>query len=364
MAKIKAFVTLSHQSAVLGIERIEDKIVILDSNYTLNYYTHEALELHSRKKFLKEDIEARNFHKAFSYDENYLIAPIMENNKFLVYERGVHGLRLQKSFSWHESELESASLSPDDHLLVTGGQDGRVLLFDMDELAYMGAIIQFNEYVARVVFSQNQHYIAISSFNKFISIFSLEQHKIIHTIQLDDTSEVLRFYDDGNKLFYTTRNGTCALFDVLQKKTLYTAQHFGAWPTSSILSNTNTEVIVGTRDGHLFVINLENNEIILNIDLGLVDISRLLIDGDNIFVGFNSGIVQVFDMLERHKNLVEAMANKSYDKAKIAIKNNPFLELTQEAKDLEAMWSEIEDIAIELIAIEDYDKMNRFVHPF
>ena len=117
MGTIKPLITLTHQGSILAIQRLDKKIAILDATYTLNYYDDE-FELKVRKCFLKEEEQARSFHKAFSFDDHFLIAPVMHDNKFLVYENGVHGMHLQKKFSWHESELESTSISPDDHLLV------------------------------------------------------------------------------------------------------------------------------------------------------------------------------------------------------------------------------------------------------
>jgi hypothetical protein len=98
-------------------------------------------------------------------------------------------------------------------------------------------------------------------------------------------------------------------------------EFFTDWPTAVVASKDKRHAIVGTRDGHLVSIILNENIVRFDIKLKDMAISNLHIDFDYLYVSYVDGLMELFELNSGEESVIDLIAKEKYDEAMNIIKN-------------------------------------------
>jgi WD40 repeat protein len=111
-----------------------------------------------------------------------------------------HG-RLVKKLKYHQGIVISAKISPDNRLIASGGSDKNVFVYDIDKNEVRYKFSDQKDDITSVAFSQDSHMLAAASGDGSIIIYDLRNGKIITKLSGQKKwTRAIKFNNDGTKL--------------------------------------------------------------------------------------------------------------------------------------------------------------------
>jgi WD40 repeat protein len=352
-------------TGIIDLEINEDYVLAVDSKYNVYYFDKKSLSMFKSLNVVSKYEPIHSFSKAFAISKNGLInlSLTMNKNDLLL---GHNDGKLQKKaiLTNHEQEVESSSFSKNDKLLATGGQDGRVFVYDLNHLKIITSLDIQSDYVGNIVFSDDSSLMLTSCFNKSNIIFDLDRNIKFRTVMTNDVVEDARFFDSNRQLYMVTRGGQSIIYSLKDKKTISTENLFTHWPTAIALTPDDKYAIVGTRSSMMYAVRLEDNVVMFTASLESTGATTIKFLGKNIIFGFSDGTVKMVDYCNNTEELEVQIKIKNFQKAKDMFNANKFLTLTPLIDKFNAGWDGVLKRVIDLISKNEVDAAIKISKPF
>jgi len=351
-------------SSVLCLVRHDRLIIALDNVYTLHIIDSTTLALLKSIPLTKNIEPPHRYSKSFSIaTKNEFCIPFVGTKKGIIVEFG-QSITKKATIDWHDSDLESSAFSPNGKYLATGGQDGKVFLFEQDTYRLLASLAPRADYISSLVFSSNSELLACCGFDKFTQVFDVNRNKTITVIQTPDVAEECIFFDNDNKIYLVLRNGGSVVYDLWERKTLSNENPFSAWPSVVALTDDERFAIVGTRSELLYVMELPGNSRALEIKTEFAGVASIFIDKECIYVGSVDGSLAVIDHKVGIQELEVSLKVKDYRRARAVIEQNLFLTIHPMMKVFDEDWPAILKDAIALLNENRIDEAVDLTEPF
>lgn len=352
------------EGSALAIASSGSYIAILDNAYFLTLLDSSDFGVLKSVHLTKSGEPPHRYSNAYCIaPKDYFCVPIIGTKKGIILELGAT-LAKRAIIHWHDSDIECSAFSPDRRYLATGGQDGKVFIFEGGSFRLLSSIIPRADYINNLVFSTNSELIAASGFDKFTVIFDLARNKTRSTFQTPDVAERAAFFDENQKLYLILRNGASVIYDVVNRETLSTENPFSFWPSALAISPDERFALVGTRSDTLYVIDLKENTRVLEIKLETSGISSLAFAADHLLIGSIDGMVAVVDYKLGEAVLEESLQAKDYHRAREAVEQNLFLTIHPMMSLFDEDWPEILQQSITLLNENRIDEAVELSDPF
>lgn len=234
--------------------------------------------------------------------------------------------------------------------IFTGGTDGRIYMYDSRNGNMLSAFKPLPDYIAHIRVGEDAKFIAYSCYNGSLYVSNLRFNDLILQTFPGDIIEDSFFYNKCSDLYAVGRSGTSYIYNLSEKQLLSKKALFPSWPTCCLLEQTGRYALVGTRSGHLHIVNLSNHSIAYTEKLEEKGIVSLNLKETKLMIGFENGTVYYVDVYAYADEFVEALGNKDFAAAKQYLKMNLFLAIHPMSDLFHDAWDEIINEIRELVS--------------
>lgn len=352
------------QGSILAITPCEDSTFCVDNTFYITQI-NKKLEIQTSLQVTRDLEPPHRYSHAFGIsNDSYFCIPIVGEKKSLILKLEHSKLKIISTLTDHDGEMESCAFSKNGNYFATGGQDGRVFLYEGKSFLPTASLLARSDYISTIKFSQNNEFIAISGFDKFTMIFDVLRHKIAFNFVTNDVVEDSCFFENDEKLLLVLRNNSSIIFSLKEGKIISQEYFFAFWPTSIALDDEENYALIGTRSDTLYVISLKDNSKVMEIKNEHAGIASLAFSHGFLYIGCIDGTLLIIDYNEGKEELKDALATKNYKNAREAINKNVFLSIHPLTKVFDEVWPDILNQAIDLLNKDEIEKAIEITAPF
>ncbi len=157
----------THQltGSILTIEQTGNSTFCVDNTFFITQI-NEDLKVEKTLCFAKD---AQSFHR-YSHAcgisrDFYFCIPINENHKSFILEYENEKIKHIATLDDHDGDIETCKFSDNGEFFATGGQDGRVFIYDGKSFLPIASLMPRSDYISVISFSHNNEFMAISMIN-------------------------------------------------------------------------------------------------------------------------------------------------------------------------------------------------------
>ncbi|RDU64642.1 WD40 repeat domain-containing protein [Helicobacter sp. MIT 14-3879] len=361
---IKIINRFNLNSSILSISKTADGVSVVTQDYQACIIDSTSLSIQKLNRLIISNEIPHKYSKSSSSSDSFVclcevgskratIAKIQDNIKPII------------KITSHKRDISASNFSKDSSLLATGGEDGRVYIYDTSSFLRILSLPYRPDYISSINFSNDSRFMFSSCFNKSNMIFDCQRAK---TISIFNTNEVVEwggFFENNSKLFLITRDFQSIIYDVRANQIINTQNHFNSWPNVFCIDSDEKIAIIGSRDSEIYLIHLKENSLLFHIKLEeIAGISSICIDMGYIFVGSINGDILIIGYKDENDSFKNACNSKNYALASKMLESNIFLSLLPCAKVFDEDWNDILKKAVIMLSKNKINEAIELVNPF
>jgi len=351
--------------AVIAITVGNKFFYIVDNTYNIYFLDKGTLEVTKNFNVSSDYEPLHKFSHAHSVSKSGFInlGIALKSNSIILST--TNGIKKVKIIDNHNKDIECSAFSNNNQLLATGGEDGKVFIFNLSFMKMIIALANRPDYISSLKFSDDDRYLITNCYDKTSFIYNVETGKYDYELHsLPDVVEESQFFDNNTKVHYICRNGRSLIYDLNSDTITHNDKLFDSWPTASVLIYNKKYLLVGTRTSTLYAIKLETNTKVFEIELHALGVSSLEITNEYLLVGFSDGNLSFINYKDGLADLEIYLKAKDYLKAQNIFEQNIFLTIHRYMDDFFNAWPEVLKEAISMISRKQIVQAIEYVAPF
>lgn len=242
---------INSQNEFIDINSNFSRMAILkNQNYVATGRLNGVSIYDLRSKQLVRTLDYSPSWELKAFKQNLLIQPSWDETKIWNVETG----QLVKILPGHSGDVLSMALNKDQTLMISGGRDGTVILWDMIDFKRIRTFTGHSDYVSCVAFNNAGNQVISGSGDHTIRVWSINDGSLVKTLT-DHSSWVFRLLvDDQTGLLYSgSGDQTIKQWDIDSGRCLRTYPGNGNPVRNFIFS----------QDGQRIISSYESNSIII-----------------------------------------------------------------------------------------------------
>ncbi len=203
----------------------------------------------------------------------------------------------------------SLSFSPDDKLLVTGGADGKIHLWEVDSRKQISNFKAHNDWISSVVFSPDGKIIASSSRSSVVKLWDVKTGKCLRILRgHTDVAREISFNHSGTILASSSDDKTIKLWDVNTGQLIKTLQGHSSQIWRLAIAPNNQILASGSSDSSIKIWDISTGSCLKTLDEHNDSILAIVFSHDSQILasGSKDKIIKLWDVNtgECIKNLI------------------------------------------------------------
>ena len=349
-------------SAILSIHRTKSGVSIVTQDYQACVIENGSLK--KRTKLINSTQIPHKFAKSSSASEKFICVCDAESPHAIIAKIN-STIKQTATITAHLKNVSASNFTPDSTILATGGEDGRVYLYATKNFKKILTLPYRPDYISSINFSNDGRFVLATCFNKSNIIYDTQRAKAISVFNTSEVVEWGEFFDNNAKLMLITRDFQSIIYDTHSSEVINAASIFNSWPNIFSIDEGAGIAIVGTRDGGIYLVNINENHIIFHLRLEeVVGISAICVHLGCIFVGGVNGELLIISYTQNSEAFQKACEAKNYAEASKMLESNIFLSLLPCARVFDEDWEKILKEAIALLSDNKIDDAIGLTNPF
>ncbi|PAF44907.1 WD40 repeat domain-containing protein [Helicobacter sp. 11S02629-2] len=355
---------LKLHSPVISIGCASDGILFVDSDYRIYKTSSSLKEFLYNKALFKNTDSHHEYSKAVDCFNNFISMPKSHNRIDTIYKL-TDKIEIISRLTWHKSYVSVSRFSPDNRFVATGGEDGRVYVYNKRDYKIYAIMPPRPDYISNIVFSSRSKYIAYHSHEPKSIIYRLDTNEVLAEFATSDKVEDSVFFENDTKLVFVCKNGNVGIYNLLTNE-LDLQPSYKCWLTSVTLSMDSNYAYIGAKSNLFYVHDLNTNRPFLNFSIESNATSIIRAIDDKVLFGCPDGSVLILDPNKHIEEFTKVCKSGNLKKAyDFADANNPLLKTLKVYKNLkESLWDEAIDKATNLISRGNLKDAINLMQPF
>ncbi len=242
----------------------------------------------------------------------------------------------------NDNRVESATFAGEhSEYIFTGGTDGKVFMYSAVTGDVLLSLKSLPDYIAHISNDPTGRFLSFICYNRSLYVMDLHYNEEILNTYPGDVIEDSFFFDNCKQLYAVSRDGVSCIYDLKEKKLSNKKSIFLSWPTCCVLEKSSRYAIVGTRSGHIHLVNLQDNTIASTEKLDQRGIVSCSLKDSKLLIGFENGSVYYIDLYAYEDQFVESLELKDFATTKKCLDKNFFLAIHPMSALFYDAWDEI-----------------------
>lgn len=359
---IKIINRLNLKGSILSINKIDNGVIVITQNYQACKIQNSQIE--KLTTLANSSFMPHKYSKNSSANNNFICMAKI-GSKETIIAKVENDIKLLFKAKIHKTDMSASSFSKDNKYLVTGGEDGRIHIYQTNNFKKIQTLPYCPDYIAALNFSKDSRFLFVSCFNKSNIIFDFQRGKVTSIFNTNEVVEWGDYFDNNSKIFLILRNLSSIIYDTIENKIINYSSPFKSWPSIFCIDDSEKIAIVGSRDSTIYLINIKDNTKIFDLKLeNKTGISSICLNFGYIFIGYTSGELLILSYDDQNNEFKKVCEKKDYKNAALMIDKNIFLSLLPYAKIFDEDWDFILKKAISLLSINKIDEAIDLTNPF
>ncbi len=349
------------QHPILQAEYCGSHVFVVDNRSVL-YVFDENYNLINKLKLNKKDEQKHCFDQSYSIAAKKVAIPM--HNQLIWASYGKEGKLVPRAKkSEHDKEIIHTQYCPAGNYLISAGIDGKAFLFDIQSKSIRYMFKNKPDFCSVAQFSPDGNFAFVAYFNTENALLNLNDDSL-HQFKLDYPVEQCRFFDDGQKLFLTDREGNSIIYDCIEHQVVHNDVLFDQWVSATVLAPSKRFIIAGSRKNKIYLLDPFKNEVVKTVELEDKGVTSMSVYEDLLLITFANSTLQVIDMAHKREDFLVHLNLKEYDRAKELLDLNSFLFVDDNITKFQNGFEEVLVKAKELIAKGEIQTALELVNPF
>jgi hypothetical protein len=265
----------------------------------------------------------------------------------------------------HQGVVESVVIDPMLRYFVTGGQDGKVFVWSINDQALCDTLPPHTDFIAALATSNDGELIASAGYDRRIHVGFFDNEKKPFVLKGHKAPVKHLAFVDNNRLISSDKSGQIILWDVLHGALIRRFQQLPDVITSLCLITTHPMLLVGTNLGYVALFDIDSGACLIDryvVVKGAV--TAMSVDAESLYVGTAMGQLQSFQLLDDASVYEKLLRRKQYKRFYRLAEENPLLQYTAWYSEAELAWDDaIEDARLHCMN-GDVLQAKRILMPF
>jgi|GEM_PF-6549082 len=362
MIHIQHSLRISGSALAMSYDGI-NKIAVIDNGYNLYFFNKTSLELLRRHQLSSKYDLRHKFEKSMSISSKLDVFLSTPKSKAAFLLSTNDGLKHIAQITSHTAPQTTAKFSLDGSILAVGDESGMTLIYKLPSGRLLTTLKKKPDYISAISISNDNRYIAVSSFDKSTMIYDFEYCKYIADFTTYGVVEQSIFSDDTKEIHCIDRSKNIYKYTIENDKLSCSEDTLADWPTSIINIGQN-HLLIGSKDNHIHLVSRKDLLIQQIIELPNYGISSLLTIDNLLLVGFVDGEIKVINMQKYMEEFQIAITLNKFEEATGLINKNSFLVVNEMFSKYDEKWPEILIEAKEYISTGEKLQAIKLAKPF
>ena len=342
--------------AIILLKILEDKrIIVIDKETTIRFLDQENFKLldgfkvNIKHKYYKGSVTAFS-----SNGENFasLSADCKESRLFSAKTK-----KLVAKVDRHQGESSCVSIDPLNRYMFSGGEDGKTFAIDIQSGKLIFTLPTHVDTINDISFSPNGNWVATSSYDRKISLFSLVTMTPKIKLKAHAAPVLKSRFLTKNRLLSVDKNSSAIIWNITTSKVIERLNGIHDDIIDITTSKDDKFLFIGTALGYVLVYDLDTYELLSSKYIKLASpITKMAFNEEEhqLILGTEDGFLVYYDIYEGEDKLKTMLQHKEFGNIQKAIDFNPILAYTQIYDLLSNFWENTLKKA--KIALEHHNK--------
>lgn len=168
----------------------------------------------------------------------------------------LHSRKVLKSIHFPKGIVSSLALSPDNKYLLAGNTDHKAYLYDLNNFQLLKEFANHTDVITSVAISPDGKYLASAGADKQVFIYLVDNKQLIESINTRSCNRKIVFSPDGQTLLSCNDNAKVCEWDLSQTSPINMKSNFNfktAWMLSAAYFSDNKSFACGNLSGRIWI---------------------------------------------------------------------------------------------------------------
>ncbi|QOP45732.1 WD40 repeat domain-containing protein [Sulfurimonas paralvinellae] len=306
------------------------ELVIVDAETTVRYFNKENLELQSGFKVGIKHKRYKTAVVAFANNGEYFATLTSDAKESRLFNAATK--KMIAKVERHQGEVSCVGIDPLARYMFSCGDDGKTFAIDVQSGKLVFTLPPHADTINDVTFSRNGNWVAIGSYDRKITLFSLVTMTPKNKLRAHSAPVMHLTFFQKNKLLSIDKNSSAIIWNIYSGKVLGRLEGIHDEVNSFVIDKDEQFLFLGTQLGYVIVYDLDTYEQIASKYIKITSpITSMEFDDENnhLIIGTQDGFVICYDIYEGTETLKDLLKEKEFAMVQKIVDINPLLVYTQ-----------------------------------